>query len=174
MKDELSKAAAKAAGMAKGAGKALAGQTGILRHLAAEHAEVSLTMKRIADAPPTARTRDELFPGLKRDLLAHAKAEEKVFYPALRSNAELAPLVERSLAQHRVVEELLGRLATGDKSTSRWIADFESLMHAVEEHVELEENRIFPEAKDVTDGEQRSALLDRFEREEEAWKKSVA
>lgn len=174
MADEMKKAAGKAAGMAKGVGKALQGQTGILRHLAAEHAEVSTMMKTIANASPTSTTRDELFPELKKNLLAHAKAEEKVFYPAVRKHPQLEPMVERSLAQHKQVEEMLQQLSTGDKASASWTTVFERMMHAVEEHVELEEHRIFPETKDLTDGDERDAILSRYEKEEEAWKRSVA
>jgi hemerythrin superfamily protein len=174
MADEMKKAAGKAAGMAKGVGKALQGQTGILRHLAAEHGEVSTMMKSIANASPTSKTRDELFPELKKNLLAHAKAEEKVFYPALRRHSELEPMVERSLAQHRQVEEMLQQLSSGDKSSATWTNAFERMMHAVEQHVELEEEHIFPKAKDLTDGSERDQILSRFEQAEESFKRSVA
>jgi hypothetical protein len=48
MAGKLTKAGAKAKAAAKGAAKAAQGETGILRHLAAEHGEVSALMKRVA------------------------------------------------------------------------------------------------------------------------------
>ena len=174
MAREISKAGAKAAGMAKGVSKAVQGQTGILRHLAQEHGEVAALMKRVSSSSPTSNVRQELFPEIKRNLLAHAKAEEKAFYPTLRPHPTLEALVDRSLQQHRAIEQMIGDLSASDVSTATWMTKFERLVTAVQEHVDLEEQTIFPKVQDVFDDDQRDDMLDRYEEEEQAQKERLA
>ncbi len=169
MAGESSKFGASAAGKAKAVGKILKGETGILRHLADEHGEVSVLMKRVAETSD-ARVREELFAEVYRNLMAHAKAEEQTFYPVLRRQPSLSPLVDKSLEEHRQVETWLDELKDADQSTATWKTEFERMMHAVEEHVRLEEEEIFPQAKDLLDAGERKDMLDRFEKAEQTVK----
>jgi hemerythrin superfamily protein len=154
-----SKIAGKAAGAGKQAMEALAGYPGVFHHLAAEHAEVSILMMRIANSSEESSVRSELFPDLRRKLLAHAHAEEEEFYPQLRQLPELADLVERSLQEHKQIETQLDELEAGDKSSESWTKRFEETMHAVQRHVDLEEDQVFPKAKDLLIGEQADEML---------------
>lgn len=173
MAAKTTKAAAKTAGKAKAAVKALAGQSGILRHLVGEHGEVSSLMKRIARTAEGSALREELFPEVKKELLAHAKSEEKVFYPELRKHAELRDLIQKSKQQHERVEKKLKKLSSGNKATKTWLLEFERMQRAVEEHVELEEKTIFPQTRELFSGDELSDMLERYEKEEEAQKKKL-
>jgi hemerythrin superfamily protein len=161
------KAAAKATGKAKGVAKSLEGQAGILKHLTEEHGKAAMLMKRIVSSSEDSDVREDLFPKLKRDLLAHAKCEEREFYPVLEKYPALGDLVARSLGQHRHVEERLKRLSTGRKDTEDWSGEFELLARAVGEHVQLEEDQIFPRAKELISKEELSEMELRYERAEE-------
>jgi len=101
------KAAAKVAGAAKGAAKALAGYSSIFHHLANEHAQVSTMMKRIANSSGGSSAREEVFAELCAALLAHAHGEEKEFYPVLRRFAELEQLVSKCMEERKEVEAYL-------------------------------------------------------------------
>lgn len=162
-----SKAAAKAAAKAKSAAKALAGYPGIFHHLAGEHAEVNVIMKRIEASSASGNTRAELFQELRRNLLAHAHGEEETFYPPLRRFLELEPLVSQSLEQHTAIERLLGELDRADKSTQRWLDQFRQLMEQVKQHVHLEESELFPQAKDLLGREEARDMEHRYEQAEE-------
>lgn len=166
MTREPSKMGAKATGKAKAAGKILKGETGILRHLADEHGEVDGLMKRIANADDD-ELREDLFPEVQTMLLAHAEAEEAEFYPVLR-DIGLDVLVERSIDQHREVERLLEELDADDLSTQTWQSTFARLQQAVEQHVQLEEEEIFPQAKDLLDGDELRHMLEQYERAHKA------
>jgi hemerythrin superfamily protein len=165
MARQPSKAAAKAMGKAKAAGKLLKGETGILRHLAAEHGEVAGLMKRVAGSDDV-DLRADLFPDIYRKLLSHAQAEEAEFYPMLRGIG-LTDLVDRSLEQHREVEQLLEQLHDDDESSPEWSTLFARMKEAVERHVALEENEIFPVAADKLGGEELKEMLGRYERAQE-------
>jgi hemerythrin superfamily protein len=161
------KAAAKVAGAAKGAAKALAGYSSIFHHLANEHAQVSTMMKSIAQSSEGSTAREDVFDEMCPALLAHAHAEEKEFYPVLRRFSELDQLVSRSLQEHKQIESYLEQLEAGDKNTKSWLELFERLVRAVEAHVDLEENQLFPKANELLSAEQAKQVYERYEHVEE-------
>lgn len=165
-----SKTAAKAMGKAKGVAKGLSGYPAIFRHLAAEHGEVSALMQRVAGSSEKSDVREELFPEIRKNLLAHAKAEEKEFYGPLRRSAETKELISQAIEEHRKVEEYLEKLASGNKATKTWMQIFERMMRAVEAHVDMEENEIFPKAFEVLSREQAQKIEERYEAAEERQK----
>ncbi|MFW6094224.1 MAG: hemerythrin domain-containing protein [Pseudomonadota bacterium] len=158
-----SKTTSKTAGAVKGAAKALAGYPGIFHHLAGEHAEVSALMQRVAASSPDSNVRDELFPEIRRNLLAHAHGEEEEFYPRLREHTEIEPLVRQCLQEHEQVEHFLEQLDAEEKSTDTWQGRFREMMQAVESHVEREENELFPKAKELMSGQDAREMEERYE-----------
>lgn len=167
-----SKFTSEVAGAGKGAAKALEGYSGIFHHLAGEHAEVSMLMKRVAGSTD-AQSREKLFPEIRRNLLAHAQGEEEEFYPALRKYPELEAMVDKSLNEHREIEQFLEQLNAEDKSTKEWGDGFEQLMHAVEKHVDHEENQLFPKANDLVESDEAKEMEGRYERVEEREKERL-
>ena len=173
MAGEMSKGAAKAAGAAKGAMKALSGQSGIFHHLAGEHGEVATLMGRIAGSKDDSKVRDDLFPKMRKNLLAHAKSEEAVFYPEMRKFPQLEPLVAKSIQQHKEVETMLEELNRSDRHTSAWLSTFERMKAAVETHVKLEEKEMFEKADELIDREHSKRLLERYEATEKTEKARI-
>lgn len=161
-----SKVAAKMKGKAKGAAKSLSGYPGIFRHLAGEHGEVSSLMKRVSGTSDDSKLREELFPEIRKNLLAHARAEEKEFYEPLRGFAETRDFVPRAIEEHRKVEGYLEELANGNKATKTWLETFERMMRAVEAHVEHEEQEIFPAANEVLSHERAQEMEEHYESRE--------
>ncbi|HYD49417.1 MAG TPA: hemerythrin domain-containing protein [Terriglobales bacterium] len=157
---------AKVFGKAKGAAKALEGYPKIFHHLAAEHAEVSTLMTRVASSDDSA-VRDELFPAICKHLLAHAHAEEKEFYPALNRLPQLAAMVGECLAEHKTIEAHIDRLKVLSTADPGWAAQFERLVAAVQQHVEREEQQLFPRASESISDEQGDELYHSYEDQEE-------
>lgn len=164
---KASKMAAKAMGKAKGAAKALSGYPGIFHHIAGEHGEVSAMMKRVAGSSEGSKVREELFPEIRKNLLAHTQAEEKEFYGPLRRFPETKEFIAQAMDEHRKVQEYLEKLESGNKATKTWLQTFERMMRAVERHVEMEEHEMFPAANEVLSGEQAREMEDRFQEVEE-------
>lgn len=167
------KTGAKLMGKAKGAAKLLAGYPAIFRHLSEEHAEVSALMERVAKAPSDSDAREQLFPEIRRSLLAHARAEEQEFYEPLRRFGDTAARVPRAIEEHRRIEEQLETLAAASFSDPRWLADFERLKAAVAAHVESEESELFPAAKPLLDDEQAREIDERYRAAEEREKEPL-
>jgi len=170
----MSKAAAKVAGKAKGAAKALAGYPKIFNHLAAEHAELATLMKRVSASADDSSVREELFPDICKNLLAHAHAEEKEFYPVLEEFPELKSLVDLCFEDHDHIEDCLDELDAVPMDTTTWMERFERLVNAVTRHVEREENELFPVASELVSRQQSDEMYDSFESFETNEKEALA
>ena len=157
-----STATAKVRGKMREAASLLSGYPGIFRHLAGEHAEVAALMKKVAGSSETSATREELFPEIHVSLLAHATAEEREFYGPLRDYSATDALVSKALDQHQKIKGYLEQLIGANKATKTWLATFERLMRAVEVHVDMEENELFPAAKDVLTAEVARRMEQRY------------
>lgn len=97
--------------------------------------------------------REELFRTLKSELIRHAHAEEKVFYPPLRDKQEAHDIVEEGIGEHHRVEELLRRMETIPADSDDWIDELQSVRDCVRHHVREEEGEIFDDARKLL-GEQ--------------------
>lgn len=139
-----------------GAAKAR-GFPGILNSLAAEHAEISALMKECSEGSQDDRR--ALFPEIHNRLLVHGRCEEAEFYPVCRQVTELSRLVSQSRDDHQDVEGYLADLDNLELDDPDWEEIFEELRASVDEHVALEEERLFPRVADALD-EQRLVEMD--------------
>lgn len=142
----LTELASKAVGVARAASATLSGYRGIFRTLKREHGEVSVLMMRLAtDTDGDARA--ELFPLIARELLDHARAEDAELYSFLADHELTASAIRQLRADHERIEALLGELAALPIRSSGWLLRFRELQRAVQEHVDQEENHVFPLAR---------------------------
>ena len=156
-----SRALAKVRAKTKEAFTGLSGYPGIFSHLAGEHAEVASLVKQVRSASDV-QTIDELFPEIRKNLLAHAKAEEKEFYAPLRTAPPTQKLVAKAIDEHHRIEAYLEELNGTDRSTKTWMSMFERFHRAVEAHVDMEEHQLFPAAKDVLSNAQAKEMERRY------------
>ena len=82
-------------------------------------------------------TQEDLFQQIQTELTAHAEAEERVFYPAIREHGSGA--IEQALQDHARVKELLMEILTADLDEDGFESRFTELMQDVRSHVEEEE-----------------------------------
>ena len=94
-------------------------------------------------------------------LEVHAQLEENVFYPAYETmtGKNGTQLVADSRLAHEHVKELLIELQGIDLDEETFEAQFQELMHTVEQHVAQEEDEMFPEAEQIL-ADQLAALRD--------------
>ena len=93
--------------------------------------------------------RKDLFNAIRREILVHSQMEQEIFYPALSATAstEAAALVRKAEQQHRSVEKLIQELNSMSGSEKTFETKMESLIGAIVEHIEMEEEEIFDEAR---------------------------
>jgi hemerythrin superfamily protein len=82
-------------------------------------------------------------------LVPHSRAEEAVFYNALRETQEGKDLVSKSYGEHMEAEGLLRTLQGLEKINIDWTNAAKKLRDAVFHHIEEEEERIFTKARTI-------------------------
>lgn len=159
--------ASKAMGKLKSARQAITGGVGIFQRLAEDHGEISTLMRRVAASHEGSHVRAELFPTIRMELLAHARAEEKEVYSVFRAVPELAARMDRSVNEHETVARMLEQLTHMSMNDERWMEVFRELLAHVHEHVIEEEQVVFPIAKDALTRERSEQISESFLRQKE-------
>jgi hemerythrin superfamily protein len=161
MTNKIEEVASKAVGVAKAVKATLEGLEGVFRHLVREHGEASALLMRLKlSSDPDVRR--ELWPTVRRELLAHERAETLVVYPALRTVADTRIMAEEHDRDARELEEAIDALNRVAVDGAEWQPALEQLIQLVQEHVQDEEEEYFPIA-DRAFKERSGALLERFE-----------
>ena len=105
------------------------------------------------------------FATLKEELTLHSKAEEKVFYTALRGHREAQDMVQHATREHKQVEEMLEEMAELDPQGEDFRAKLEELRASVEDHVEEEEGEIFDTARKLFSDDEARRMDEEFQQE---------
>jgi hemerythrin superfamily protein len=156
------KIASKAMGGMKAAKATIEGLSGVFRHLAQEHGEVTALLLRVKMSSDP-KVRIELFPTIRKELLGHERCELDVVYPAMEPHAELQQMVAQHRQEAAELEKLLEQLVALDYRDEAWMTTFASMVDTIQRHTQEEENQIFPAAQRVLGDEESEALLPRFE-----------
>ena len=112
------------------------------------HRKVRKLFER-ADRTETFEEKKRLFFKIKHELLAQARIEEGILYPAIESHDRLKPLVSESYRNHKHVEILLrgiGGLVSENKPCD---PELGILKETVCRGNEDEENCIFPRVREI-------------------------
>jgi iron-sulfur cluster repair protein YtfE (RIC family) len=91
----------------------------------------------------------DLFNEIRREIQVHAQMEREIFYPALSttSSSEAAALVTKAEQQQRSVDKLIQELNSMSGSEKTFETKMASLIDAVVQHIQMEEEEIFDEAR---------------------------
>ncbi|MEW5859709.1 MAG: hemerythrin domain-containing protein [Cyanobacteriota bacterium] len=101
----------------------------------------------------------EYFGQLYKDLMAHAKAEEQVVYPAVRSYyQDTQDLYSEQAEQARMLDEIKAM----SPSSSEFKAKVRQLKDATNHHINQEENDMLPKLRDNFSSEQQQQMASQF------------
>jgi len=128
-----------------------------------DHQEVASFFRRLKAAEGFSETSEQLFAQLREELEIHARAEEQVWYPALREAEGTQELVEEALDDHELVQDLLDELAASRMDDEAWNEKLEVLGEHVEDHIEEEESNIFDVARQLFSAEQAAELAQHWQ-----------
>ena len=109
----------------------------------------------------------KLFEEMKAALTAHSRAEEKVFYEAMKPDKSAHVSVLEGCEEHHVADLLLREIARLSPSNEKWAAKFTVLKENVEHHVEEEEGEIWAKARAMFDDTKAQELGQAFVAEKE-------
>jgi len=117
----------------------------VLELLKEDHSNVeSLFEKYDQTGKSSQEKKTELFEKIRRELQIHSRAEEEIFYPALKAlNGEGRRLVSEALKEHRDVDELLTQISRLKPCDKNFDDKMETLIENVDHHVQEEEGEIF-------------------------------
>ena len=117
--------------------------------------------------------RQELWDRLKRELEAHAGAEERYFYVPLMEHDLTQDKARHSVSEHKELDDFIEKLDEYDMGGSQWLQTAEELKHRLIHHLDEEEHEIFQIAgKALTDDEKQS-LSDEYEADMERRRKDA-
>jgi hemerythrin superfamily protein len=117
--------------------------------LTADHRQVRALFQQYADTPDP-YLQQIIAEHVFAELTLHMLLEETVFYPAVaeQTDAEGKQLVNEALQDHQAIKALIETLQEIDDDAA-FEAQFQILQTQVEQHIEDEETRMFPEAAEV-------------------------
>jgi hemerythrin superfamily protein len=133
----------------------------VLKVLKKDHSAVkSLFNKFSRTGKSSHEKRTELFEHIRRELQIHSRAEEEIFYPAIKAinGAESRRLVSEALKEHKEVDELLTQISRLKPADKNFEDKIETLFEHVDHHVEEEEGEIFQFAEENCSEEQLNDL----------------
>lgn len=162
MPNNIDQLGVKAAGTVKAVKAGFNGLRGVFLHLAEEHGEVLSMMKRLRKVsnPQTCR---EHYAKVRAELLAHEHAEETEVYAALGRDEQTRELASLHHQQAAALQAAIGSIDAMEPGTEAWALGFERLLELVEQHVEEEEEQIFPKAQAALGEAASEALRIRYE-----------
>jgi hemerythrin superfamily protein len=132
--------------------------------LSKDHREFERLLDRLLSA---AKSEDDswkaILDDLRRGLIAHAHAEEAVFYNALRETDQGEGLIGHAYGEHLMAESEIRALGAAKLVDANWPSLVEKLRHDLLHHITDEETRVFDAARRAFNAEEAEQLARAFE-----------
>ncbi len=135
----------------------------IFEQLREDHDEQRRLLAALCETSGDSADRSRLLEATKKELAAHAKAEEKSLYAAMLGAEGAHRKARHSVAEHHEIDEIVNKLESTDPSTPRWLSVAKQLRHRVEHHLEEEEHEVFQLAGRVLDPSEKKQLIEPYE-----------
>ena len=89
-----------------------------------DHDRQRTLLEQIAETTGDSEERRTLFETLRKELQAHAAAEEESLYATMLADPDLRDEARHSVSEHKEVDDLLGELVVADMATGGWLSRF--------------------------------------------------
>jgi hypothetical protein len=109
--------------------------------------------------------RHKAFINLKRELAAHATAEERHFYIPLWEHDETVDPSRHAVAEHHEMDEMVEKIEELKEDSPEWSEVVQALVHKVDHHLKEEEEKFFQAAGRVLSAEQKLSLALQYQEE---------
>ncbi|KAA0572585.1 hemerythrin domain-containing protein [Azospirillum sp. Sh1] len=137
------------------ASKTTGTQADIFARIKTDHDTIRSLLEKTEKANGSGRA---VFEELQRELWAHSKVEEGVFYASLKKAKEAKSETVEGLNEHHLINGLLDELNAMKTTDSGWKEKLQVLGELVRHHLDEEEEELFEEARDVLDDERAAEL----------------
>jgi hypothetical protein len=118
--------------------------------------------------------RRQAFDELKAEMAAHETAEERMFYVPLIQHDETVDAARHGIAEHHEMDEMVEDLEKCEAGSAEWLETVGKLVHKVEHHLKEEEEKFFPQAREVLSRAQQRELGTPYQEEHDRLKAKEA
>lgn len=136
----------------------------IFEDLRKDHDKHRRMLEQLSETSSDDSQRAPLFESLRKELQAHAAAEEESLYATMLACPELREDARHSVSEHKEIDDFLGELLELDMTSNAWMPKFEAMRHRYLHHIDEEEKDMFPAAAGTLSGEAERKLAQVFER----------
>jgi hemerythrin-like domain-containing protein len=134
----------------------------IYESIKADHDKLREMSRQLMQVSPEGRRR--VFDEFKRELWAHSRIEETVFYTPLRERGPTRMEILEGLNEHHMIDALLSELEAQPLEEEAWKAKAQVLGELLKHHLEEEEEELFEEARKVLDASQAETMAESWGR----------
>ncbi len=120
----------------------------------------------LAEPADSTVKRAALFLAFKRKLGKHALAEEDVVYPLLHNQGQDTEGSKELYDEHADMKILLFEMEELLKTRADWSTQVRSLRDLIQEHINEEEQVVFPKLRQIFDGNHAAKVSGQISREE--------
>jgi len=131
---------------------------GVFQTLMEEHGELTALFLRINSSSDVSVYKD-LYPAVRRELLAHEMGEMAAVYPFVAAYADLESEAVRHGKEAGELKGAIMSIDVLDYGDARWKLGFEHVFALVRSHFDEEETRFFPRAQ-LLIGQENSEMLE--------------
>lgn len=134
----------------------------IFEDLKRDHDRHRKLLAKLGDAEE--KERRPLFEALRKELQAHAAAEEESLYATMLACPDLRDDARHSVSEHKEIDDRLGELVEADPKSDDWTETFGELRHRYLHHIDEEEEEMFPKAAEGLTDAAEKRIAEVFER----------
>jgi hemerythrin-like domain-containing protein len=138
----------------------------LLQSHQAQRAICKRLLAAIGDPEPRRKAYDEL----KAELSAHETAEERMFYVPLIEHDETVDAARHGISEHHEMDEMIEELDKTEMGSAQWLETLGKLVHRIEHHLKEEEEKFFPQAREVLSRPEQKALGEPYKAEHDRLK----
>lgn len=136
----------------------------IYEALKKDHDLLKVLLEKLTQAGDAAQEeREQLISQVRDELIPHSRAEEKVFYNALREVKSAQAPAWHGFEEHATAEALLRTLQGMETFGADWSKTARKLRDALEHHIEEEETKLFLLGKQLFSSEEAKSMGEAFE-----------
>ena len=122
------------------------------------HQQQRAICKRLLCAIGEPEERRQALDALKVEMAAHETAEERTFYVPLIEHDETVDAARHGIAEHHEMDEMVEDLERPEPGSPAWLEGIGKLVQKLEHHLQEEEQKFFPQAREVLSRGQQKAL----------------
>ncbi len=139
----------------------------LVEALKADHKKLQTEINLLKETDLSNNERQLSFVRFLPILISHTKREEKIVYDYMKSIKDeyLSLMAYEGKTKHMIAEQLIEDMLSDRLINQEWSASAKVLAELVEQHIEEEENEVFPFLKRVLDSDMDAKLCQKFESE---------